>query len=86
MKDVIDLLLSKKATLEADREAEKVLACEKIDKEYAERSETIDALLDKAGYIPPVEEPAEVETVVEVAADEVAEAETPAEVNTQQVF
>lgn len=75
MKDVIELLLQKKATLEADCEAEKVLACEKIDADYAERSEKIDALLETAGYVLPVEEPAEpveVETVEEVA-EEVAE-------------
>ena len=74
MKDVIDLLLSKKATLEADKEAEKAIACEKIDAEYAERSEMIDALLEKVGYVPPVEEPAAVETVEEVAEEETADA------------
>ena len=78
MKDVIELLLSKKATLDADREAEKALAIEKIDAEYAERSEKIDALLETAGYIPPVEEPAEPEPVEEVTAD----TETPAKGNT----
>ena len=77
MKDVIELLLQKRATLDADREAEKVLACEKIDAEYNERSEKIDALLETAGYIPPVEEPADIETVEEA---------TPAEANQQTVI
>lgn len=80
MKDVIELLLSKKATLDADKEAEKALACEKIDADYAERSAKIDALLDTAGYIPPVvEEPAEVEPVEEVTADEPANVDNTAE-------
>lgn len=77
MKEVIDLLLSKKATLDADKEAEKALACEKIDADYAERSAKIDALLDTAGYIPPVEEePADCELV-----NETADAETPVDTN-----
>lgn len=54
MKDVIEMLLSKQATIEADKEAEKALACEKIDAEYAERSGKISAMLDLAGYEPPV--------------------------------
>ena len=82
MKDVIDLLLQKKSTLDADREAEKAFACEKIDAEYAERSDKIDTLLETAGYIPPVEEPATVEPVEEVT----AEAETPEEGNTLQGY
>lgn len=56
MKDVIDILLKKQATLEEDREAEKTLACEKIDAEYAERSCKIASLLDMAGYVPEIEE------------------------------
>ncbi len=54
MKDVIEMLLSKQATLEADKEAEKALACEKIDAEYSERAGKISAMLDMAGYEPPV--------------------------------
>lgn len=54
MKDVIEMLLSKQATLEADKEVEKALACEKIDAEYAERSGQYAAMLLMAGYTPPV--------------------------------
>ena len=54
MKDVIEMLLGKQATLEADKEAEKALACEKIDAEYAERSGQYAAMLLMAGYTPPV--------------------------------
>ena len=54
MQDVIEMLLSKQATLEADRDAEKALACEKIDAEYAERSGQYAAMLLLAGYTPPV--------------------------------
>lgn len=87
MQDVIELLLQKKATLDADREAEKALACEKIDAAYAERSEKIDALLNTAGYVPPVvEEPAEVEPEPEATADEAAEAEAPAQANEQIIY
>jgi hypothetical protein len=59
MKDVIEMLLQKQSTLEADKEQEKALAVERIESEYAERSVKIAALLDMAGYIPPVEEPDE---------------------------
>ena len=89
MKDVIDMLLQKQATLEADKAAEKALACEKIDAEYAERSEKINALLDMAGYVPPVEEVAETEIVEEAAAEVTAEEIAPApvaEVNTQVIY
>ena len=79
MKDVIELLLSKKATLDADKEAEKALACAKIDEEYAERAEKIVELLNTAGYVEPVEEPAEVEPVEEVTADEPANVDNTAE-------
>ena len=72
MKDVIDILLKKQEALEADREAEKALACEKIDAEYADRAERITALLDMAGYVPDVEE------ATEAAADVVSEAPTEA--------
>lgn len=47
MQDVIDLLLQKKENLRAD-----------LEREYAERESKINALLDMAGYIPPVEETA----------------------------
>ena len=51
MQDIINLLLSKKENLRAD-----------LEREYAERELKINALLDMAGYVPPVEvtaEPAE---------------------------
>ena len=57
--DVIELLLTKKANLR-----------EELEREFAERSAKIDALLDMAGYVPPVEEVTE-----EQAASE-AETET----------
>lgn len=57
MKDVIEMLLQKQSTIETDKEAEKALAIERIENEYAARSEKIVALLDMAGYVPPVEEP-----------------------------
>lgn len=89
MKDVIEMLLNKQANLEADKEAEKALACEKIDAEYAERSDKIAALLNMAGYEPPVieevdeqpDEQASVETVEEKVAETV-----PATAPVQQVF
>ncbi len=64
--DVIELLLKKKENLR-----------EEIEREFAERATKIDELLDKAGYIPPVEEEnadeqeeATAETVDPVAANE----------------
>lgn len=85
MKDVIDMLLVKQAALEADKEAEKALACEKIDAEYAERADKITALLDMAGYVAPVVEEAAAEPVEEehVEAEPVASF---APVSGQQVF
>lgn len=80
MQEVIDLLLQKQATLETDKEAEKALACEQIEKDYAERSDKIEKLLEMAGYEKPVEEPAS-EPVEEVTSD----AESPAE-NTQNAY
>ena len=56
MQDVIEMLLRKQSTLEADKEAEKAAAVERIENEYAERSARIDALLDMAGYVKPVVE------------------------------
>lgn len=56
MKDVIDILLQKQRTLEADRDAEKALACEKIDAEYDDRARKIEGLLVMAGYVPESEE------------------------------
>lgn len=73
MKDVIELLLNKQATLEADRDAEKALACERIDAEYAERSEKISSLLDMAGYVPPVEEVADEQPEEQANGESVAE-------------
>lgn len=80
MKDVINLLLKKQATLEADKEAEKALACEKIDAEYAERSAKIGGLLCLAGYVAPEEddeEPADEEPADEVTDENPAPEETP---------
>ena len=67
-KDIIDILLQKKSTLEADREAEKALACEKIDAEYAERESRIGGLLDMAGYVPPIDEPTDAAADTEAVA------------------
>ena len=71
MKDVIDILLQKQSTLEADREAEKALACERIDAEYADRAGKIAALLDMAGYVPVVEDTPEAPGTPEAAAEAV---------------
>lgn len=54
MKDVIDMLLQKQATLDEDCEYAKMVECEKIDAQFAERKTKIKALLDMAGYEPPV--------------------------------
>ena len=75
MKDVIDILLQKQATLEADKEAEKALACEKIDAEYAERSDKIAALLDMAGYVPEIEEAPEAAAEADAETDALAPVE-----------
>ncbi len=56
--DVIKMLLDKKATLR-----------EEIEREFAARSEKIDALLDMAGYVPPVEEEVEEVTDEELPVD-----------------
>ena len=56
--DVIDILLQKKVTLR-----------EEIEREFAERSQKIDALLEMAGY------QEEVEEVAEEVAEEVEEIE-----------
>lgn len=45
MQEIIEMLLIKKQNLRAD-----------LEREYAERERKINALLDMAGYIPPVEE------------------------------
>lgn len=81
MQDVIELLLQKKATLDVDREAEKALACEKIDAAYAERSEKIDALLDTAGYVPPVVEEPDEQLDEQLVEQPEAEAEIQTETN-----
>lgn len=80
MKDVIEMLLMKQAALEADREAEKALACEKIDAEYSDRADKITALLDMAGYEPPV-----VEEVTEPVTETVEPVQTCAEPVTESV-
>ena len=74
MQDVIELLLQKKADLNAERESKIAEAVKAVENEFADRSVKIDALLDMAGYVPPVEEPAEVETVEEATAETPAEA------------
>lgn len=79
-KDIIDILLQKKSTLEADREAEKALACERIDAEYADRAGKIDGLLDMAGYVPPV-----IEEAPEAAAEAEAVENTPTEAERENV-
>lgn len=56
--DVIQMLLDKKANLR-----------EEIEREFAARSEKIDALLDMAGYVAPVEEEVEESTDEEPAVD-----------------
>jgi hypothetical protein len=76
MKDVIDILLKKQETLEGDREAEKALACEKIDAEYAVRSHKIAALLDLAGYVPETEEATDAATPAVDAAENVEQRST----------
>ena len=53
MQDIIDMLLEKKKSLR-----------EEIEREFEARNSKIDALLDLAGYVPPVEE------IADEAADE----------------
>ena len=69
MQDVIDMLLQKQSTLEAEKEAEKAAAIERIESDYTARAEKITALLDLAGYVPPV-----VEEVAEQPAEDTADA------------
>lgn len=69
MQDVIDMLLQKQSTLEAEKEAEKAAAVERIESDYTARAEKITALLDLAGYVPPV-----VEDVGEQPAEDAADA------------
>ena len=90
MKDVIDMLLQKQATLDEDCEYAKMVECEKIDNAFAERKAKIKSLLAMAGYEPPVvvdaipHEQAVAENVAEAA--EVAEvAEAAAEYGAQPV-
>ena len=57
LKDIIEMLLQKKANLRAD-----------LEREYAERDALIDKLLSEAGYVPPVvEEVAEQTEAVDTA-------------------
>lgn len=90
MKDVIEMLLSKQATLEADKEAEKALACEKIDAEYSERAGKISAMLDMAGYVPPVsvetDELDEMDDVIEQAEEVQADGTESVDIGVQQNF
>ena len=73
-KDIIELLLKKKANLR-----------EELEREYAEREAKIDTLLTAAGYEPPVvEEVATDEEILDV--EEVAEVvEETAEVSVEEV-
>lgn len=76
--DIIEMLLQKKADLRAE-----------IEREFAARSEKIDALLNMAGYVEPVVEQATDEVAEEVVNTETAEAVTDeavtAEVRNEQV-
>ena len=65
MKDVIEMLLQKQATLEEDREFAKKVECEKIDAAFAERETKISTLLEIAGYVPPFVEVVEVTEATE---------------------
>lgn len=70
--DIIEILLEKKANLNADKEAKFNQLLAELDAEFAKREETINNMLNEAGYIAPVEE----EVVAEVVTEEVAEVET----------
>lgn len=69
--EIINILLDKKANLNADKEAELNAFVEDLDARYSEREEQINNLLVGAGYVEPVEEV--VEEVEEVSEDVVEE-------------
>lgn len=73
--EIINILLDKKANLNADKEAELNAFAQELDAKYAEREEQIQKLLDDAGYVEPVVEEAIEETVEEAepVAEEVVE-------------
>lgn len=58
-KEIIDILLEKKANLNADKEAELNEFKIELDIKYQEREEKINKMLDDAGYEEPVEEEVE---------------------------
>lgn len=66
--EIIDILLVKKANLNAEKEAELDAFMAELDVKYQEREAKINKMLDEAGYVEPVEEvelTAEVETTNE---------------------
>lgn len=66
--EIIELLLQKKAGLDATKELEMQAALEAIEQKYAEQSAKIDGMLDMAGYVEPVVEPVvEAEQTVEAS-------------------
>lgn len=71
--DVINLLLEKKANINADKEAELNAFIEELDAKYSEREEKINELLKGAGYVEPVEEEVEEEVNNEEVVEEVQE-------------
>lgn len=82
MNDIIEILLSKRGELTANKERAIAEALVKIDADFADREKQIDALLDLAGYVEPVavvdetpvadEIPAIVEPVADVPAEPVS--------------
>lgn len=84
MKDVIDMLLLKQATLDEDCEYAKMVECEKIDKAFAERKEKIKSLLDMAGYEPPVVAEAAVAEEADLSAVAAVATEIPAQPVTER--
>lgn len=65
--EIIDILLVKKANLNADKEAELNAFMEELEMRFAEREAKINKMLDEAGYVEPVEEAVEeVELTAEV--------------------
>lgn len=68
--DIINILLDKKANLNADKEAELNAFVEELDAKYSAREEKINELLNGAGYVEPV---------VEEVTDEATEENNPTE-------
>lgn len=71
LEDVIELLLEKKAGINDEREQKIAAAVAEINREFESRETKIDALLETAGYVPPVAEP-----IAEVQPEERAEPES----------